>query len=54
MKEDERRLTNKIYFFEDMLLRCKDYREAEQIRYELVKMRRHLSKMRFNRMRNGS
>lgn len=47
MNNDEKRLSNKIYYYEDMLLRCKDDRKAEQIRNELVKMRVSLSKMKF-------
>lgn len=47
MNNAEKRLSNKIYYYEVMLLRCKDDRKAEQIRNELVKMRVSLSKMKF-------
>lgn len=43
---DERRLASKIYYFEDMLLRCKNTQKAEQISIELNKLRRNLSRLR--------
>lgn len=54
MSAEERTLTNKIYYFEDMLLRSKDYRQMETIRKELTTMRIQLQKLRFKRMRNGA
>ena len=54
MSEEERQLSSKIHFFEDKLLRSKDYREVEKIRCELTKMRKRLSKMRLNRIKNES
>lgn len=54
MSAEERTLSNKIYYFEDMLLRSKDYRQMETIRKELTIMRIQLQKLRFKRMRNGA
>ena len=51
MSVEERHLLNKIRFFEDMLLRSKDYRQQENIGKELTVMRVRLQKLRFNRMR---
>ena len=51
MSVEERHLLNKIRFFEDMLLRSKDYRQQENIGKELTVMRIRLQKLRFNRMR---
>ena len=53
MQNDEKRLISKIYNYEDMLLRCKDDRKAEQIRSELVNMRASLSKMKFRNAETG-
>lgn len=53
MSVEERHLLNKIRFFEDMLLRSKDYRQQENIGKELTVMRIRLQKLRFNRMRTG-
>ena len=39
MSVEERHLLNKIQFFEDMLLRSKDYRQQENIGKELTVMR---------------
>ncbi len=47
MGTEEKRLISKIYFFEDLLLRSKNYHEMEQIRSTLVKLRRYLSKLRY-------
>ena len=38
MSVEERHLLNKIRFFEDMLLRSKDYRQQENIGKELTVM----------------
>lgn len=43
----ERRLSNKIRMFEDMLLRSKNNYEIETLRNELAKMRMSLQKMRY-------
>jgi len=53
MSVEERHLLNKIRFFEDMLLRSKDYRQQENIGKELTVMRIRLQKLRFNKMRTG-
>ena len=47
MSVEERHLLNKIRFFEDMLLRSKDYRQQENIGKELTVMRIRLQKLRF-------
>ena len=49
MSVEERHLLNKIRFFEDMLLRSKDYRQQENIGKELTVMRIQLQKLRFNK-----
>ena len=55
MSVEERHLLNKIRFFEDMLLRSKDYRQQENIGKELTVMRIRLQKLRFNkRQHTGS
>ena len=54
MSVEERHLLTKIRFFEDMLLRSKDYRQQENIGKELTVMRIRLQKLRFNRMRTGA
>ena len=54
MSVEERHLLNKIRFFEDMLLRSKDYRQQENIGKELTVMRIRLQKLRFNKMRTGA
>ena len=46
MSVEERHLLNKIRFFEDMLLRSKDYRQQENIGKELTVMRIRLQKLR--------
>ena len=53
MSVEERHLLNKIRFFEDMLLRSKDYRQQENIGKELTVLRIRLQKLRFNKMRTG-
>lgn len=45
----ERRLSNKIRMFEDMLLRSKNNYEIETLRNELAKMRMSLQKMRYTK-----
>lgn len=52
MSVEERHLLNKIRFFEDMLLRSKDYRQQENIGKELTVMRIRLQKLRFNKNEN--
>lgn len=47
MSMTERRLSNKIRMFEDMLLRSKNNYEIETLRNELTKMRISLQKMRY-------
>ncbi len=42
-----KRLESKIYLFEDLLLRSKNYYEIERIRNELMKMRIELQKMKY-------
>lgn len=54
MSVEERHLLNKIRFFEDMLLRSKDYRQQESIGKELTVMHIRLQKLRFNKMRTGA
>lgn len=47
MSDREKQLQRKIYYIEDELLRCKNYKKAVELSYELTKMRKHLSKLRF-------
>lgn len=54
MSVEERHLLNKIRFFEDMLLRSKDYRQQEHIGKGLTVMRIRLQELRFNNMRTGA
>ena len=54
MSVEERHLLNKIRFFEDMLLRGRDYRRRDVIGKELTVMRIRLQKLRFNKMRTGA
>ena len=54
MSVEERHLLNKIRFFEDMLLRSKNYSQKENIGKELTVMRIQLQKLRFNRIRTGA
>ena len=51
MSVEERHLLNKIRFFEDMLLRSKDYRQQVNFVKELTVMRILLQKLRFIKMR---
>lgn len=51
MECEEKRLLSKIAYFEDMLLRSKNTYEIESIRNELSKMRKKLSKIRFESQR---
>ena len=44
MNDDIKRLTSKIQYFEDMLLRSKNQHEIERIRGKLSKMRIDLQK----------
>ena len=53
MSVEERHLLNKIRFFEDMLLRSKDYRQQENIGKELTVMRIRLQKLRFNKKKEA-
>lgn len=54
MSVEERRLLDKIRFFEVMLLRSKDCRQQVYVGGELTVMRIRLQKLRFNRMRTGA
>lgn len=54
MREEEKHLLSKIRYFEDMLLRSKNYQQEEQITRELSAMRIRLQKLRFRRMENGT
>lgn len=51
MGYEERRLVSKIAYFEDMLLRRKNEYEIETLRNELTKMRKNLSRLRFESQR---
>lgn len=51
MNVEERKLSNKIYIFEDMLLRSKNPYEIDKIRKELVSMRIKLQQMQFSRVK---
>lgn len=51
---EEKRLLSKIRYFEDLLLRNKDYRQQESISNELKIMRIQLQKVRLSKMRNGA
>lgn len=48
-----KRLTSKIEYFEDMLLRSKNTMEQEKIQVELRIMRIELQKMKFNQYRES-
>lgn len=50
MSKEEKHLQTKIRLFEDMLLRCKDFGQAEAIQIELTRMRARLQKLYFKRM----
>lgn len=54
MSVEERHLLNKIRFFEDMLLRSKDYRQQESIGKVLTDMRIQLQILRFSKVRTGA
>ena len=54
MSVEERRLLSKIRYFEDMLLRSKNYQQQESISNELSVMRIQLQKLQWNRMGNGA
>ena len=51
---EEKRLLSKIRYFEDLLLRNKDYRQQESISNELKIMRIQLQKVQLSKMRNGA
>lgn len=44
MSKEEKHLPTKIRIFEDMLLRCKNFGQAEAIQIELTRMRAKLQK----------
>ena len=44
MSKEEKHLQTKIRIFEDMLLRCKNFGQAEAIQIELTRMRAKLQK----------
>lgn len=50
MSKEEKHLQTKIRIFEDMLLRCKNFGQAEAIQIELTRMRAKLQKSYFKRM----
>lgn len=50
MSKEEKHLQTKIRIFEDMLLRCKNFGQAEAIQIELTRMRAQLQKLYFKRM----
>ena len=50
MSKEEKHLQTKIRIFEDMLLRCKNFGQAEAIQIELTRMRAKLQKLYFKRM----
>ena len=54
MRDEERKLNSKIYFLEDLLLRCKDYRKAEIIQGDLMMLRKTLQKMKWENLKYGS
>ena len=45
MSKEEKHLPTKIRIFEDMLLRCKNFGQAEAIQIELTRMRAKLQKL---------
>lgn len=54
MNVEEKRLLSKIQYFEDMLLRSKNYQQQESISKDLSIMRIRLQKLQQNRVRNGA
>ena len=50
MSKEEKHLQTKIRIFEDMLLRCKNFGQAEAIQIELTRMRAKLQKLYLKRM----
>ncbi|MFR3822578.1 hypothetical protein [Hungatella hathewayi] len=50
MSKEEKHLQTKIRIFEDMLLRCKNFGQAEAIQIELTRMRAKLQKLYFNNL----
>lgn len=54
MNVEEKRLLSKIQYFEDMLLRSKNYQQQESISKGLSIMRIRLQKLQQNRVRNGA
>lgn len=50
MSKEEKHLQTKIWIFEDMLLRCKNFGQAEAIQIELTRMGAKLQKLYFKRM----
>lgn len=54
MDKEIREVGRRICVLEDELLRCKNYKKQEVISNELTRIRKRLSKMKFEKMRNGS
>ena len=54
MSVEERHLLSNIRFFEDLLLRGKDYRQQVNIGKELTVLRIRFQELRFSRMRTGA
>lgn len=54
MSKEEKHLQTKIRIFEDMLLRCKNFGQAEAIQIELTRMRAKLQKLYFKSPNKGS
>jgi hypothetical protein len=50
MSREERHLETKIRLSEDMMIRCKNSNEIDDIRKEVYKMRKQLQQMRFDRL----
>ena len=53
MSKEEKHLQTKIRIFEDMLLRCKNFGQAEAIQIELTRMRAKLQKSYFKRLESS-
>ena len=53
MSDEERKLNSKIYFLEDLLLRCKDFRKAEIIQGDLMMLRKTLQRMKWENLNHA-
>lgn len=49
MNNEIKHLRSKIHTFEDMMLRTKNYKEADRIRTEIVKMRLRLRNLEYQK-----